>query len=139
MAALIQYANGAPGIKYRIDRRIITIGRNTADNDVSLPCAFVSKHHAIIEIIENITGDGYDFYLQDLGSTNHTYVNDNAVKRIRLENGDLIRIGKAVFKFDSLIDTYLPEPLEESLDHSKPSLAANAASQFSRRLRTLGA
>ena len=72
MAALIQYANGAPGIKYRIDRRIFTIGRNTADNDVSLPCAFVSKHHAIIEIIENITGDGYDFYLQDLVSTNDT-------------------------------------------------------------------
>jgi pSer/pThr/pTyr-binding forkhead associated (FHA) protein len=137
MAALIQFASGAPGIKYRLDKRMFSIGRNSADNDISLPCAFVSKRHALIEIVENIMGDGYDFFLEDLGSTNHTYVNDTLVQRVKLRNGDVIRIGKTNFKFDGTLDQQSLEALHVQIEEPAAS-SQSSTFNFSRRLRTLG-
>ena len=56
MAALIQFASGAPGIKYSLNARLLTIGRGTSGNDICLPCSFVSKHHATIEVVERGCG-----------------------------------------------------------------------------------
>ncbi len=137
MAALIQFASGAPGIKYRLDKRIFSIGRNTADNDISVPCAFVSKRHAIIEATENIMGDGFDFYLEDLGSTNHTYVNDALVQRVKLRSGDIIRIGKTNFKFDGTLDQQALEAMHIQIEAPAAS-SQSSTFNFSRRLRTLG-
>jgi pSer/pThr/pTyr-binding forkhead associated (FHA) protein len=137
MAALIQFANGAPGIKYNLDKQMFTIGRNTADNDVCLPCAFVSKRHAQIEVVLNLLGDGYDYYLQDLGSTNQTYVNDIPVSRVRLENGDIIRIGKTTFKFDASSTPHFLIPLHVEIQEPATASQSNTFN-FSRRLKVLG-
>ncbi|MBI3563306.1 MAG: FHA domain-containing protein [Gammaproteobacteria bacterium] len=137
MAALIQFANGAPGIKYPINKSILTIGRETADNDICVVCAFVSKHHAVLEVVENITADGYDFYLQDLHSTNHTYVNDQPIERIRLEDGDIVRLGKALFKFDSNLDPVTIAPTAVDIDVTDIPVLTNSVN-FSRRLRVFG-
>lgn len=103
MPALIQFANGAPGIKYQLDKRYMFIGRGSADNDLVLPCSFVSKHHAVIELVESDDADGgVNIYLQDLESTNHTYVNDKPISRVLLKDGDMIRIGKNSLKFDAM-------------------------------------
>lgn len=137
MAALIQFANGAPGIKYLLDKQVFTIGRNTADNDVCVPCAFVSKCHAQIEVVLNLLGDGYDYYLQDLDSTNLTYVNDHPVNRVKLEDGDIIRIGKTTFKFDGTSNPHFLAPLHVEI--TEPASATQSSTfNFSRRLRVLG-
>ncbi|MEJ2360863.1 MAG: FHA domain-containing protein [Gammaproteobacteria bacterium] len=135
MPALIQFASGAPGIKYRIDQRYLSIGRDTAENDICLPCAFVSKHHAIIEIVEE--EEGLAFYLQDLASTNHTYVNDRAIVRTRLHDGDMIRIGKNSFKFDASGPLPLLDAVE--LDFELPGAGETPSRtwNFSRRLRLI--
>ena len=59
-----------------------------------------------------------------------------AVSKI-LQNGDIIRLGKVTFKFDSLLDETPIEPLEMSVDLSLVSSQSNTVN-FSRRLRTLG-
>ena len=100
MPALIQFASGAPGIKYQLDKRYLSLGRGSKENDICLPCAFVSKHHAVVEIVESDAGS-YEYYLQDLNSTNHTYVNDQMITRVQLQHGDVIRIGKNTLKFDA--------------------------------------
>ena len=68
------------------------IGRDSA-NDFVLDEETVSGEHA--KIIEE---DG-TFCIQDLGSRNGTYVNDEKVVRQQLKDGDTIRLGKAEMKF----------------------------------------
>lgn len=135
MPALIQFASGAPGIKYQIEQRYLSIGRDTAENDVCLPCAFVSKYHACIEAVEE--EGGYAFYLQDLDSTNHTYVNDHAIVRTRLQDGDIIRIGKNSFKFDASGTQPVLDAVELDFELPNPDDSQARTWNFSRRLRLI--
>ncbi len=137
MAALIQFASGAPGIKYSLDKIQFSIGRSSADNDVCVPCAFVSKQHAIIEAVANSRGDGHDFYLIDLHSTNHTYVNEDPVTHVKLEDGDIIRIGKTTFKFDMTQHSSTLIPIEVDVSSADTPSQANTC-KLSRRLRIFG-
>ncbi len=137
MAALIQFASGAPGIKYRLDTRYITIGRESQDNTICLPCAFVSKYHAHVELIERIDAPGeYDYYLEDLGSTNHTYLNDKPIERAQLSHGDVIRIGKTTLKFDISGEQPRLSPLDINLE--LPPVSHSGTWNFSRRLSVIG-
>jgi len=136
MAALIQFASGAPGIKYQLDKRFVLIGRGVKENDICLPCAFVSKHHAMIEVVEITTEEGgFEYFLEDLNSTNHTYVNEEQITRVQLEDGDVIRIGKTTLKFD--IHGLMPmlEPIE--VDFELPTVDQSRTWNFSRRLRLI--
>jgi pSer/pThr/pTyr-binding forkhead associated (FHA) protein len=77
----------------------MTIGRLT-DCDIFLDDKMVSGNHAKIKMQESTQNKGiFDYYIQDLGSTNHTIVNGEAVTRKRLEHNDKIRIGRHMFKF----------------------------------------
>jgi len=98
MADLVQYANGAPTIRFKIDKPLICIGRGAEENDICILDSFISKHHAIIEVKANRDGD-CEFFLQDLGSTNHTYVNKQKISRRQLHNNDLVYIGQQMFRF----------------------------------------
>lgn len=137
MAALIQFASGAPGIKYDIKQRRLVIGRGTLDTDICLPCAFVSKSHAVIEVVDALIDDqAYVYYLEDLGSTNKTYVNNKPVTRVRLEDGDIIRIGKTTLKFDASGVTPVLDAIE--VDFELPPQNQSGTWNFSRRLSLLG-
>ncbi|MGL5244371.1 MAG: FHA domain-containing protein [Sarcina sp.] len=70
----------------------ITLGRRE-DNSIVLNDKFVSSYHAKIYVRNN------EFYLEDLASTNGTFVNEQKVTgRIRLKVNDTIRLGSNVFK-----------------------------------------
>ena len=72
----------------------ISIGRSE-QNEVVIDDAFVSHEHAII----NKTKQGY--WLTDLKSTNKTYLNNQPViTEVLLKNGDLIKIGAVIFRFE---------------------------------------
>ncbi len=138
MPALIQFASGAPGIKYQLDKRFLSIGRGSTENDICLSCAFVSKHHAIIELVESESAEGgYEIYLQDLDSTNHTYVNDQPITRAQLNHGDVIRIGRNTLKFDAQGE--IPELDAVELDFEVPKAGEGQSRtwNFSRRLRLI--
>lgn len=83
---------------YLKGRTFITIGRG-ANNDILLKHPLVSRNHARILRKENI------FYLEDLKSTNGTFINGNAVNSlIQLREGDEIFIGntKLIFYNDKI-------------------------------------
>jgi len=98
MALLIQFTESGAGIKLSLEKQRTTIGRG-ASNDISLDDELVSKEHAALEIIS--TEEGITFLIQDLNSTNHTFVNDSPVELYKLKDGDLIRIGMSDFRFIS--------------------------------------
>jgi len=99
MAELIQYANGVPGIKWPLDKTIVRIGRSDNNNDISLDDGFASKLHAQIEIVRNEDDSTLDYYIRDLQSTNHTYLNQSPVEHSRLSHNDTLVIGKSKFVF----------------------------------------
>lgn len=101
MAKLLQLQDGNVGLKIPLAQVQTRIGRDE-NNDISLEDVLVSKQHAVIEIVFNEAVEGeYDYILQDLESTNHTYVNDEVINLHRLQHGDIIRIGTTNFRFDN--------------------------------------
>jgi pSer/pThr/pTyr-binding forkhead associated (FHA) protein len=102
MALLILIQDDTAGVRFKIDKPKISIGRGE-DNDICLQDELVSKHHAVIEaVIKEATADKevqVDYYYHDQDSTNHSYVNEERVKIRRLSHDDIIRIGKNNFRF----------------------------------------
>ncbi|MEW5855011.1 MAG: GGDEF domain-containing protein [Myxococcota bacterium] len=82
------------GRKYSLDRGELTVGRS-AGCEVVVDQDSVSRQHA------KITMTAKDAVLRDLGSTNGTYVNDELVDVRTLADGDLIKIGRTIFKYIS--------------------------------------
>jgi predicted component of type VI protein secretion system len=64
----------------------ISIGRG-ANSNVFLPDRAVSRQHAIIH-----SGDDGKWTIEDLGSSNKTYLNDKAVRKAQIKHGDCLRI-----------------------------------------------
>jgi pSer/pThr/pTyr-binding forkhead associated (FHA) protein len=74
----------------RMDREII-VGRSS-ELDMVLVEDMVSRKHA------KITAAGDQIVIQDLGSTNGTFVNGEKIKKARLKEGDRILIGTSIIK-----------------------------------------
>jgi pSer/pThr/pTyr-binding forkhead associated (FHA) protein len=99
MAILVLLHEGLTIKKIPIEKPETTIGRLT-DCDIFLDDNMVSGNHAKIEMQESTQNKGvFDYFIQDLGSTNHTIVNNEAITRKKLEHNDKIRIGRHLFKF----------------------------------------
>lgn len=115
MAELIQYANGVPGIKWPLDKSIIRIGRADKSNDISLDDAFASKSHARIEVVINDAQSSVDYYIRDMASTNHTYLNQAIVEHTLLSHNDTVVIGKSKFIFlcEGVREYVTPDDLED--------------------------
>lgn len=62
-------------------------------NDIVIDNLAVSGEHAVLQM------SGNDVYLEDLNSTNGTYVNGKAVKKQLLQNSDTVEIGKYKIKY----------------------------------------
>ena len=71
------------------------IGRERAAADVILRDPNVSRRHA------ELTFTGSDWSIEDLNSTNGTFVNNRRITRCPLRNGDLLTFGLSNFEFRS--------------------------------------
>ena len=92
---------------FPLDKSSITIGR-ALDNDIVIDEESVSGQHARIELIPNEFMDGLiDIFIEDMGSTNGTFVNEQQVKRRQLQNLDYVRIAWTDFKLVSDKDVRL--------------------------------
>ena len=69
-----------------------TLGRRPY-NDIVIDNLAVSGEHAVLQMMGN------EVYLEDLNSTNGTYVNGKAVKKQLLQNSDTVEIGKYKIKY----------------------------------------
>jgi hypothetical protein len=86
-----------PGDAYELDTTPLTLGRGT-NNDVALPDdEFASARHARIE------GRRDGVYVEDVGSTNGTFVNGIRLARERrLQPGDIVRVGETDLRYEDL-------------------------------------
>jgi len=83
------------GSRFELDAKTLTVGRG-APNDIRLDDdEFASTHHARIEPRR----DGV--WVEDIGSTNGTYVNGTRIQRAqRLSSGDIVRVGETDLRYE---------------------------------------
>ncbi len=92
MARLVLSLDGQVLAEYNMQKERYTVGR-LPDNDVRIDNPAVSGHHSLVINILN------DSFLEDLNSTNGTYVNGKLVKKHALQHGDVITIGHHQLRF----------------------------------------
>jgi pSer/pThr/pTyr-binding forkhead associated (FHA) protein len=98
------------------------IGRST-DNEIVIEDDSVSGHHALITVRKEDGGDAQELYIiEDLGSTNHTFVNNNEITTHQLADGDIIRIGRTRLKFSTKAYTPPAEDFQKTQKLSKNSI-----------------
>jgi hypothetical protein len=89
---VIRAGGGRAGESFRLGKDRLTVGRRP-DSDVFLDDVTVSRDHAVI------VRRGEDFYLDDCGSLNGSYVNRRRIESQRLDDGDELQIGKYKLAF----------------------------------------
>jgi len=119
MARLILSLDNQVLAEYNMTKERYTIGR-LPDNDVRIDNPAVSGHHSLIINILN------DSFLEDLNSTNGTYVNGKLIKKHALQHGDVITIGHHQLRFS---DQQAPETEQDEFEKTMviPSGQQNAA------------
>jgi hypothetical protein len=75
-----------------LDKERTTIGRK-AQNDIQIDNLAISGAHAVVVTIL------HDAFLEDLDSTNGTFVNGKQIKKHFLQNNDVIELGKYRLKY----------------------------------------
>jgi hypothetical protein len=91
-ALVIRAGGGRVGESFAVDRERMSIGRRP-DAEVFLDDVTVSRDHALL------ISRGEQWYLDDCGSLNGTYVNRSRIESQRLEEGDEVQIGKYKLTF----------------------------------------
>jgi diguanylate cyclase (GGDEF)-like protein len=80
------------GKRFPLQRNEVVLGRGS-DCDIQVDRDSVSRRHA------RVFRNGDQWMVEDLGSTNGSYVNDVPVQRSILRDSDFLKIGAAIFKF----------------------------------------
>jgi hypothetical protein len=91
-ALVIRAGGGRAGESFAIDGERMTIGRRP-DSAIFLDDITVSRDHALL------VRRGSDWYLDDCGSLNGTYVNRERIDSRRLADGDELQVGKYKLTF----------------------------------------
>jgi pSer/pThr/pTyr-binding forkhead associated (FHA) protein len=86
-ALVIRAGGGRVGESFSLGGERMSVGRRP-EADIFLDDVTVSRDHAVI------VRRGGEFFLDDLGSLNGTYVNRQRVDSRKLEDGDELQIGK---------------------------------------------
>jgi len=91
-ALVIRAGGGRAGESFPVDGERMTIGRRP-DSSVFLDDITVSRDHALL------VHRGSDWYIDDCGSLNGTYVNRERIDSRRLSDGDELQVGKYKLTF----------------------------------------
>lgn len=97
------------GQEHLIQSRSIILGR-------SIDCAVVITDGRVSREHSHIFYEGNQWYIEDLNSTNGTYINNELItKRMELMDGDTIQIGEITFSFhdpeSTKVDVSIPDLL----------------------------
>jgi hypothetical protein len=112
----------------KADKQVI-VGRSS-ELDMVLVEDMVSRKHAKIVI------SGGKVTIEDLGSTNGTFVNGEKVKQARLKEGDRILIGTSILKL--VVSTATAETTDAQIKAQLEQAAAAAASRQSKNSSMTG-
>jgi predicted component of type VI protein secretion system len=123
MARLILSLDGQVMAEYNMNKERYTIGR-LPDNDIRIDNPAVSGHHSLIINILN------DSFLEDLNSTNGTYVNGKLIKKHALQDGDVVTVGHHQLRFmDAAGGGAEPDEFEKTMIITPGSAVAAAAAR----------
>jgi pSer/pThr/pTyr-binding forkhead associated (FHA) protein len=125
MARLILSLDGQVLAEYNMNKERYTVGR-LPDNDIRIDNPAVSGHHSLIINILN------DSFLEDLNSTNGTYVNGKLIKKHALQHGDVITAGHHQLRFvedddaqqDEFEKTMVIQPSQRPIERIQAARAA---------------
>ena len=92
MGKLVVSLDGVVIKEVQITKDKTTLGRRPY-NDIVIDNLAVSGEHAVLQMV------GSDVFIEDLNSTNGTYINGKAVKKQLLAHNDTVEIGKYKIKF----------------------------------------
>ena len=92
MGKLVVSLDGVVIKEVQITKDKTTLGRRPY-NDIVIDNLAVSGEHAVLQMV------GADVFIEDLNSTNGTYINGKAVKKQLLQHNDTVEIGKYKIKF----------------------------------------
>jgi pSer/pThr/pTyr-binding forkhead associated (FHA) protein len=92
MGKLVVSLDGVVIKEVQITKEKTTLGRRPY-NDIVIDNLAVSGEHAVLQTVGN------DVFIEDLNSTNGTYINGKAVKKQLLAHNDTIEVGKYKIKF----------------------------------------
>jgi pSer/pThr/pTyr-binding forkhead associated (FHA) protein len=104
--------------EFALDKEVMTIGRKE-DNDIRIENLAVSGHHAKLLTIFD------DSFLEDLDSTNGTFVNGQPIKKHPLRSGDVITIGKHELRYINANSAAMEDDGEKTV-LIRPKVAAQA-------------
>jgi pSer/pThr/pTyr-binding forkhead associated (FHA) protein len=127
MARLVLSLDGQVMAEYNMNKERYTIGR-LPDNDIRIDNAAVSGHHSLIINILN------DSFLEDLNSTNGTYVNGKLIKKHALQHGDVVTVGHHQLRF--VEDDEAQDEFEKTMviqPSSRPVEKVRAASEVAEK------
>jgi hypothetical protein len=92
MSKLVISLDGVVIKEALISKEKTTLGRRRY-NDIVIDNLAVSGEHALLHLV------GSDVVIEDLNSTNGTYINGKALKKQQLSHSDIVEIGKYKIKF----------------------------------------
>jgi pSer/pThr/pTyr-binding forkhead associated (FHA) protein len=125
MARLMLSLDGQILAEYNMNKERYTIGR-LPDNDIRIDNPAVSGHHSLIINILN------DSFLEDLNSTNGTYVNGKLIKKHAMQHGDVITVGHHQLRF---VDS---QDVDAEQDEFEKTMVIMPSSQGEDRIRRVG-
>lgn len=113
MPKMVVSIDGVVIKEVQLTKERTTLGRRPY-NDIVIDNLAISGEHAVLQM----TGD--QVYLEDLNSTNGTYVNGKAAKKQLLHSGDTIEVGKYKILFDTRADALhaVPTPPAPAASHT---------------------
>src|SRR5450755_2253660 len=92
MGKLVVSLDGVVIKEVQVTKDKTTLGRRPY-NDIVIDNLAVSGEHAVLQMV------GQDVFIEDLNSTNGTYINGKAVKKQLLAHNDTVEVGKYKIKF----------------------------------------
>lgn len=99
MYKLLQIVEGSVIAEHELTQERFTIGRNLG-NELQPDDASVSGNHASIVLAPSAyLDDAMEATIEDLGSTNGTFVNGKPVRRQLLKHGDMLAMGTLSLEF----------------------------------------
>jgi diguanylate cyclase (GGDEF)-like protein len=103
-----------------LERDVVTLGR-ALEADIRLNDSKASRLHASISAEVDPKASGHLFRIKDLGSTNGTLVNGQAIDEVVLNNGDKVLIGDHLFRFELLdeIDREFQQQIHRLIGHDE--------------------